>query len=229
MFQTSRWWVAAVSIAMAAVPALGVEPDSKPVLENDRVRVTRIELAKDATIPTDTRYQAMTVQVGKGETQFLDPPQLAKAEPQGAGQVHFFVPRSKRSVKNGGNTAVPMVQVQFLRPVGKYVAFDVPATHYCNSGSSKACVTERYMFCTDRFCAENVTMDPGAVSTYHLHTDDYLIVATSDFSWRDEGVNQLTQDTLFRAGDVKYMKAGARHRLTNTGTTTATVFVIQFK
>jgi uncharacterized RmlC-like cupin family protein len=74
-----------------------------------------------------------------------------------------------------------------------------------------------------------VTMDPGAVSTYHLHTDDYLIVATSDFSWRDEGVNQLTQDTLFRAGDVKYMKAGARHRLTNTGTTTATVFVIQFK
>jgi quercetin dioxygenase-like cupin family protein len=229
MLRSFLWWLAVIGIATAGVVAFGAENKSKPVLENHRVRVTRIDLTKDATIPTDTRYEAVTVQVGKGETQLLDPQQLAKTEPQGVGQVHFFVPRSKRSVKSAGNTAVPMVLVQFLRPVGKYVAFDVPATHYCNSGSSKACVTERYMFCTDRFCAENVTMEPGAISTYHLHTDDYLIVATSDFTWRDEVVNEAPQDIDFKAGDVKYMKAGARHRLTNTGNGTAAVFVIQFK
>jgi mannose-6-phosphate isomerase-like protein (cupin superfamily) len=145
------------------------------------------------------------------------------------GQVHYFVARSKRAVKNGGDPPVPVVLVQFLRPQGKYVAFDVPPTHYCNTGSSKACVTEQYMFCTDRFCAENVTMEPGALSTYHLHTDDYLIVATSDFVWRDEEVDKPTQDVEFKTGDVKYMKAGARHRLTNTGKTTAKVFVVQFK
>lgn len=227
--QVFRYWIVGFSVAMVAVSAFGAEPDSKPVLENDRVRVTRVDLGKDSAIPTDTRYEALTVQIGKGETQFIDPPQLAKTEIEGVGQVHYFVARSKRTVKNGGNTPVPMVFVQFLRPVGKYVAFDVPPTHYCNPGTGKACVTERYMFCTDRFCAETVTMEPGAVSTYHTHADDYLIVATSDFSWRDEGATQATQDTLFRVGDVKYMKAGARHRLTNTGTTTATVFVIQFK
>ena len=229
MMQKLGGWIIGCSLAIAAVAALGAETDSKPVVENDRVRVTHVDLAKGATVPTDTRYEAVTVQVGKGETQFIDLPQLAKAEPAGVGQVHFFVPRSKRAVKNGGNTAVPMVFIQFLRPVGKYVAFDVPATHYCNSGSSKACVTERYMFCTDRFCAENVTLEPGAVSTYHLHADDYLIVATSDFTWSDEVAGQKPNDITFKSGDVKYMKAGARHRLTNTGNTTATVFVLQFK
>jgi quercetin dioxygenase-like cupin family protein len=222
-------WIVGFSIAIAAVPVFGAEPDSKPVLENDRVRVTRVDLAKDEAVPTDTRYEALTVQVGKGETQFLDPPKLELRESTDVGQVHYFVPRSKRAVKNSGKTPVPVVVVQFLRPVGKYVAFDVPPTHYCNSGSSKACVTERYMFCTDRFCAENVTVEPGASSTYHLHADDYLIVATSDFMWRDEVVNQAPQDVEFKTGDVKYMKAGARHRLTNTGKTTASVFVVQFK
>ncbi len=227
----ARWthWVLITGFTLAVGPSLTGQTDPKPVLENERVRVTRTDLAKGQTVPTDTRYEAITVQVGKGETQFIDPPQLAKTEPGGVGQVHYFVPRSKRAVKNGGNTVVPMVVVQFIRPVGKYVAFDVPATHYCNTGSTKACVTERYMFCTDHFCAESVTMEPGAVSTSHLHADDYLIVATSDFTWRDEGVNQTPQDIQFKAGDVKYMKAGAQHRLTNTGNTTANVFVVQFK
>jgi len=222
-------WSVVVGLAMAGTATFAAEKESKPVLENDRVRVTHVDLMKGATVPADRRYEAVTVQVGKGETQFIDPPQLAKAEPEGVGQVHYFVPRSKRGVKNGGNTPVSMVVVQFLRPVGKYVALDVPPSHYCNSGSSKACVTERYMFCTDRFCAENVTLDPGAISTYHLHADDYLIVATSDFTWSDEVSGQTPKEITFKAGDVKYMEAGARHRLTNTGNTTATLFVIQFK
>jgi len=229
MLLTSRLWVAAAGIAMVAAPAFGAEPDSKPVFENDRLRVSRIELVKNATIPTDKRYEAVTVQVGKGETQLLEPSQLAKPEPPGVGQVHYYVARSRRAVKNAGDAAVPMVLVQFLRPQGKYVTFEVPPTHYCNPESNKACVTEQYMFCTDRFCAENVTVEPGAVSTYHLHTDDYLIVATSDFAWRDEEMNKPANDVSFKTGDVKYMKAGARHRLTNIGNTTATVFVIQFK
>ncbi len=208
---------------------LVAQNNTKPLLENDRVRVSRIDLAKGASLPTDTRYEAVTVQVGEGDTQFIDPTQLAKTEPHGVGQVHYFVARSKRAIKNGGKSVVPVIQVQFLRPQGKYVAFDVPPTHYCNSESGKACVTERYMFCTDRFCAENVTQEPGGVSTYHTHADDYLIVALSDFTWRDEAVSKTPEDVDFKAGDVKYMKAGARHRLTNTGKTTANVFVIQFK
>lgn len=224
-----RRWTTAVITIVAWLPLVAAEKDAKPVFENDRLRVTRVELAKDEIVPTDKSYEAVTIQVGKGETQFLDPSKLAKTEPAGVGQVHYFVARSKRAVKNGGDSPVPVVLVQFLRSQGKYVAFDVPPTHYCNPGSSKACVTEQYMFCTDRFCAENVTMEPGAVSTYHLHTDDYLIVATSDFAWRDEEANKQPQDIEFKAGDVKYMKAGARHRLTNTGKTTAKVFVVQFK
>jgi quercetin dioxygenase-like cupin family protein len=121
------------------------------------------------------------------------------------------------------------VQVQFLRPTGKYVAFEVPVTHYCNPGSTTACVNEQYLFCTDRFCVEAVTLGPGAISTQHTHDGDHVVIATDDFQWRDEVVGKEGVDRRFKPGDVMYEKAGITHRLINNGNTTARLVMVQFK
>src|SRR3954463_2409961 len=212
MIGFARRWTAVLGITIAVCCAMVAADDpAKPLLENERVRVTRLERATNASVPDDTRYDVVTVQIGEGKTKLVEAGQLEKPEPQGPGQVHYFVARSKRGVKNVGKAPVSFVQVQLLRPQGKYVAFEVPPTHYCNSGSLKACVTEQYLFCTDRFCAESVTLDPGAISTHHTHADDYIVIATSNFTWRDEEVNKPGRDLEFKAGDVSYIKAGATH------------------
>lgn len=202
---------------------------SKPLFENDHVRVTRIDLPVDATLPASTNYDVLTVQLEKGDSAFLNPGQLAKTETTPAGQTHYFVARSKRSVKNTSKRPIPFIQVEFLRPPGEYTALDIPATHYCNPGAQNACVTEQYLFCTDRFCTESVTLTPGAISTQHTHDADHMLIPVSDFTWREEVPGKSATDHEFKTGTVSYVPAGITHRLTNVGTTTAQMVVVQYK
>jgi mannose-6-phosphate isomerase-like protein (cupin superfamily) len=215
-------------IALLLTSAAGAQ-SSKPLLENDRVRVTRVDLPTGETLPNDARYDVATVRLGDGDTVVSEPGQLEKPDTHPLGDSHYFTAMTRRGLKNRGKQAVPFIQIQFLRAQGKYVAFEVPPFHYCNPGSQKACVTERYLYCTDRFCAETVVLEPGAASTQHIHDADYMVVATSDFSWRNEPVGKPAFDETFKVGDVKYIEPGGTHRLVNTGGTTARLFVIQFK
>jgi len=216
----------AIMIGLSVVAAA---QSTAPVLENEHVRVTRTELPKGAILPDDNKYDMLDVQLDDGETALLEPGQLEKNASGRAGDAHFFVAESRRSIRNIGKRTITFIQVQFQRPQGKYVAFEVPQSHYCNPGQEKACVTERYLFCTDHFCAESVTVLPGAESTQHTHDADYIVIATSDFVWRNEPVGKPAVEERFKAGDVHYIPAGGSHRLINTGNTTARLFVIQFK
>ena len=212
------------------VGAIGVSAQStKPLVENDHVRVTRADVPPGGMLADDNKYDVITVQLQDGETALLQTGQLEKNGFTHAGDAHFFVAGSHRSIRNIGKESLPFVVVEFLRPQGKYVAFDVPRSHYCNPGSTKECVTERYLFCTDRFCAETVTVEPGAMSTQHTHDADYIVIATSAFRWRNEPVDKPAHDEEFKVGDVHYIPAGGTHRLVNTGGTTAKLFVVQFK
>ncbi len=218
-------------VAMVVATFVSSAQNQKPntLVENDRVRVTRVDLPKGESLPDDNRYDVMTVRLKDGETALAEPGQAEKMDSGPMQSSHYFVARSKRAVKNVGKQALPFVEVQFLRNPGKYSALDLPPSHYCNPGSQKACVTERYLFCTDRFCAETVTMDPGAISTQHTHASDYLVIATSDFTWRNEPVGKPAVDETFKIGDVKYIDAGDTHRLSNSGSTTVRLFMVQFK
>jgi quercetin dioxygenase-like cupin family protein len=220
--------VSGIVLAFFAVMLAAQEP-SEPLVENERVRVTRVEVAKDGSLPEDKKLDVITVQLSPGETEFRDPPQVAKTELAGAGQVHYFVTRSQRSIKNVSKQPLSFIQIQFLDSPGKYVALDLPVTHYCNPGAKKHCVTEQYLFCTDRFCAETVTMDPGSVSTQHTHDSDHMVIPTTDFTWREDVLGKPSSTHELKSGEAYYFDAGVTHRLTNAGTTTAKMFVIQFK
>ena len=218
----------AVAIALL-IPFFAIAQASQPVIENDHVRVKRIDLPHGESLPDDNRYDVAIIRLEDGETVVTGPGQLEKADASPMGDSHYFIAGTQRAVKNIGKRTVPFVEVQFLQPQGKYVAFELPPSHYCNPSPEKECVTERYLFCTDHFCAESVTLDPGAISTQHTHDADYIVVATSNFTWRNENVGKAPVMEEFKAGDAHYIPAGGSHRLVNTGGTTARLFVIQFK
>ncbi len=224
----SRWLRCFLPLTLLASVS-AVAQTTKPVVENDHLRVTHFEVAPGQILQTDNKYDQVTVQINDGESALLETGKLERTSSARAGDSHFFVAGSRRSIKNIGKHPISFVVVEFLRPQGKYVAFEVPPFHYCNPGSQKTCVTERYLFCTDRFCAESVSLDPGAMSTQHSHSSDYLVVAISGYTWRNEPVGKPAFDETFRKGDSMYVAAGGSHRLVNTGSTTAELFVVQFK
>lgn len=219
----------AIIVATLSLSCICIAQSGKTVLENNRVRIKTIDVAKGESLPEDNRYDVITLRLADGETAVTEPGLLEKPDKPHSGASHFLVAGTRRSVKNISKNTLPFMQIQFLQPQGKYVAFEVPPSHYCNSENQKACVTERYLFCTDRFCAENVTLDPGAASTQHTHDADYIVIGTSDFTWRNEPVGKPATEEHFKVGEVRYVEAGGSHRLVNTGGTTAQLFVIQFK
>lgn len=222
-----RLWSLVIAILICVGVTFAQQP--KPLVENDRVRVTRVDVPKGQSLPDDNRFDVVTVRLTDGDTVLVEPGQMEKSDKPPYGDSHYFIAGTRRAVKNRSKQTLPFVEIQFLHPQGKYVAFEAPPFHYCNPGSQKICVTERYLYCTDRFCAESVTLDPGAMSTQHTHDADYMVVATSDFTWRNEPVGKPAFDETFKVGDVKYIEPGGSHRLVNTGGTTVRLFVVQFK
>jgi len=216
-----------VGVAFAFAFAQEVVPQKGSLIDNDKVRVSSIETAAGKNIAVDQQNDNLYIKVADFGPAFPESPKKANAWAKDA--VHFVAAGYEKPVNDKDKSAGKYVRVQFLRPPGKYVAFDVPVTHYCNPGMQKACVNEQYLFCTERFCAEAVTLGVGAASTQHTHTDDHIVIATNDFRWREEVAGGKAVEHEFKAGDAMYVKAGVTHRLINNGGTVARLVMVQFK
>jgi len=102
-------------------------------------------------------------------------------------------------------------------------------SHYCNPGSETACVNEKYLFCTNKVCVEDVTLGPGAVTIKHGHTTDHMLIAVSDYELTDDTEGKAPTIRTKKSGEVEYIPAGIRHQLTNTGKDTARFIVVVFR
>jgi quercetin dioxygenase-like cupin family protein len=229
MGRFSRCWAALGLLVGAAISSFAQDSSVQKVFENDRVRISRVVLSKGSALPTDNTLDAVTIQLEDGDTTFYSPLQVAKRDQTKSGQVHYFVAGSQRSIRTDGKKPLAFVQIQFLHAPGKYSASEVQPSHYCDPGSPKACVTEQYLFCTDRFCGESVVLDPGAISNQHTHATDHIVVATSNFEWREEIPGKAGTVQAFKTGQALYVPAGVTHRLVNTGSAPARMFTIQYK
>lgn len=163
-----------------------------------------------------------------------------------AGDVGYHQAGYTHAEENRGKTETRAVTIDFLEPAGKQQDPQHGANKYCGEEPSavshqpsekanatpkapKACVDEKYLFCTDKFCVEDVTMDPGAVSTKHSHSTDHMLVAVTDYQLTDVIVGKPKKVRAKKAGEVEYIPAGITHQLTNTGGAKARFVVIAFK
>lgn len=146
-----------------------------------------------------------------------------------AGEVVYNEAGYTHADENKGKIAMRAVTVEFLQPAGKQEDASRNSNKYCNPDDKKKCVDEKYLFCTDTFCAEDVTIDPGAVSTKHSHATDHMIVAVTDYQLTDSIVGKGTKVRTKKAGEVEYIPVGITHQLTNSGTSPVRFIVIAFK
>src|SRR5215813_4600391 len=73
MTEFFRRWITFASLAMLLPLTAFAADSSKPLFENDRVRITRMDLPPNGSLPSDNQHDVITVQVTEGETRFLEP------------------------------------------------------------------------------------------------------------------------------------------------------------
>ncbi len=206
-------WLCLSSMAGAQTPA---QPESKQLLSNDRVLVFTRSIPPHATVP-----------MHKHERDFIVVPLVdarLTSHPEGkpdvavvlhAGEPDFRKGDHSHSETNEGDTAARLTRIEFLYSQGEAKKLDTPTSHFCNQGSKTACITERYLFCTDKVCVCSVEFGPGAISEVHRHATPHMLVALNDLEMRDEQPGKPAEQRSLKAGEVAYLPAGINHALVN--------------
>jgi quercetin dioxygenase-like cupin family protein len=166
-----------------------------------------------------------------------------------AGEVVYHQAGYTHADENRGDSVMRAVTIEFIEPAGKQRDAEARPNHYCNSnepvreksqspqasadaGESRPrglrCVDEKYLFCTETLCVEDVTIDPGAVTTKHSHAADHMLVAITDYQLTDVSQKGKTVRSK-KLGEFEYIPAGITHQLTNSGSKPARFVVIAFK
>lgn len=211
--------------ASAPIPDSEV-PQRKQILQNHRVTVSLLELApQDATPMHKHDRDMMAVFVSGGRTENTILGRTPAADKMTAGEVRFFNAGYTHAVKNKSAIPFRVVVVHFEDPQGKMERTGT-TSHYCNAGSTTACVDEKELFCTTKVCVEDVTIAPRAVTTKHTHATDHALVAISDYELTDQVEGKSTIMHTRKSGEVEFTPAGITHQLTNTGQTPAHFTVI---
>ena len=132
------------------------------------------------------------------------------------------------SETNDGDAPVRLTGVEFTAPQGEAKPLDTPTSRFCNQGSKTACVTERYLFCTDKVCVSSVEFGPNVVTEMHRHATPHMLIALTDFDMKDEQAGKAAEQRSQKSGEAVYLPAGINHALVN-GPRTARFITVVWK
>lgn len=202
----------------------------KQILKNDRVTVYEVNIPVGQSIAKHRHeHDVLAVYISGGTTKTSTNDQAPVTNKYAAGDVRYRPAPFSHAVQNTGKEAMRIVDVEFADPQGLQEKPPIKKSHYCNPGSKEACVTEEYLLCTPKFCAEDVTMGPGAMSSKHTHDTEHMLIGITDYKLDDDTTGKGVIHRSVKSGGVEYLPAGITHVLTNTSNSTVRFIAIIFK
>ena len=223
----------AACVGQTTVPSTQLS-QRKELLNNRHMTASLIEIAPGEATPMHRHdHDIISVYITGGRISNLFPGQKPmsdqpKTEKLAPGEVRFHGSGYTHAAKNEGASLFRAVVIDFADPRGKLELLQT-SSHYCNPGSTTACVDEKNLFCTAKVCVEDVTIAPGAVTTKHSHTTDHMLVAVSDYELTDQVEGKGTVVRARKSAEIEYIPAGITHQLTNTGHAPARFIVLLWR
>lgn len=202
----------------------------KEILRNDRLTAYSVEIPPQQTTAKHSHeHDVLAVYINGGITKSSTNDHAPAQNKFAAGEVRFRPAPFSHTVENTGKDVFRVVDIEFADPQGPQEKPALKKSHYCNPGSKEACVTEEYLFCTPKFCVEDVTMGPGAMSSKHTHDTEHMLVGITDYTLDDDTTGKGVIHRSVKSGGVEYLPAGITHVLSNTSKSTVRFIAIIFK
>ena len=218
-------------VAQQSAPASStLMKERKEIFRNSHVVAYVAEGAPGDAIPLHTHEHAtLNVFLTAAHRRITVPGKPPVNDVRKRGAVVLDLEGTTHATQNVGKTPIIGVSIDFTRPQGKVIPSKQKREHYCNPGSRTQCVDEKYLFCTEQICVEDVTFAPGAISTKHAHMTDHMLIAITDYEFTDavEGKGSIIRTR--KSGEVEYIPAGITHQLTNTSKQPSRFIVVAFK
>ncbi len=210
--------------AQPAAVEITAEPSHHLALQNEYVRVFKVEAAPHATTLTHWhRHDYIYVVFGAAAiTNAVEGKAPAQARLLD-GEARFVEGNFAHQVTNDAATPFRNLTIEVLKP-GKATA--TAATRGLEIGSGLAVDT---VLVKDGIRVRDITLNPGASVPRHTHQGPHLAVAVSELDLRSQTAAGEVRELHLKPGDFSWNPAGMTHTLTNTGKSPARFVTLEFE
>jgi quercetin dioxygenase-like cupin family protein len=203
------------------------EPSHHKVIENEYVRVFKVEVAPHAqTLMHRHRHDYFFVILGdtqvENDVAGKAPATLSLKD----GEARFTPGNFAHIAKNLGSAPFRNVTIEIMQD-SKYRQSphkwdEERALHVLEGG------TQDVMFVKDGVRVTDVQLQPGGKIPKHHHTGPHLLVAITDLDLRSDVEGKGPVPGTLKGGDAKWVPGGYTHTLTNTGKQPARFVTLEF-
>jgi quercetin dioxygenase-like cupin family protein len=203
------------------------EPSHHLVLENEYIRVFKVEVAPHAsTLMHRHRHDYVFVTLGdahvSNEVEGKPSVDLKLSD----GETRFVAGNFAHVAKNLSdqpfrNATIELTQDERLRQT---------PSHRPEENGEKTFPGGRMttLFVKDGVRVSEVNLEPGAIVPSHHHDSPHLLVAITDLDIRSDVEGMGPMPGKFKSGDVKWLPGGYTHTLTNEGKSPARFVTVEF-
>lgn len=204
------------------------EPSHHLVLENEYVRVFKVEVAPHtSTLMHRHRHDYIFVTLGdahvSNEVEGKPPVDLKLPD----GDTRFTPGNFAHMAKDLSdepfrNVTIELLQDEKLRQM---------PSHWGSEESGERTfpgVRIRTLFVKDGVRGSEVNLEAGAVVPSHHHDGPHLVIALTDLDLRSDIEGKGAMPVHFKSGDVKWVPGGYTHTVTNEGKAPARFITVEF-
>jgi quercetin dioxygenase-like cupin family protein len=212
---------------------LAAEPNHKLALENEQVRVFKVELPPGkSTALLRHQHDFLLVALSEGRVEIT--PERGKGQNlrMAPGELQLGNAGLVNRVANTGTAPLHYALIEVLAGIEARDAICGTGRGACEADFGDITgprATTATLFETPTVRVRQTEMEPQAALELHQHKYSHLVIATSDFDLSNEVEEKEPAEIHPKAGDVAWVPAGLRHALKNTGRGTARFLTVEFK
>jgi len=218
--------------AQTAAPSeveITAEPGHHLALENQYVRVFKVEVAPHATTLMHRHrhdYIFVTLGLSHVENEVAgNPPETLTLQD---GETHFTPGGFAHIAKNLSDQPFRNITIELVQ--GEKAHHSPPPNwdedrglDILNGG------TQDILFVKDGARASELELQPGGVMPKHHHAGPHLVVAVTDLELRSDVEGKGASTKQLKAGDIAWVKGSFTHTLTNVGKQNAKFITVEFQ
>jgi len=203
------------------------EPSHHPALENEYVRVFKVEVAPHAsTLIHRHRHDYVFVTLGDSDVENTvtgkSPVEIKLAD----GETRFAPGNFAHAARDLSDKPFRNVTIELLQDEKS------PETrsHWPMEGGDQSFPGGhvKILFVKDGARVAENDLEPGATVPSHHHDGPHLVVALTDLNLRSDVDGKGSMTRTLKAGDIGWAPGGYSHTLTNTGDHAAKFVTVEF-
>jgi hypothetical protein len=202
----------------------------KKIFKNDQVSVFLLDIPPNrASLMHRHETDLLTIFFEGGATRGTIYGKAPKEDTFAVGDVRFRPPGFTHLTENIGQKDFRALIFEFASSTGPVEPSMPPNTRRCDPADGSACVEQKYLLCTAKFCVVEVNLAPNSSWSNSAPTTDKFLVAISDSELSYKPKGKTAKIRKLKSGEVEFVPRGETAPWKNAASYPARIIAVVFR